>query len=268
MRRTSSFPSSTTQYLLGGVFETDGNGTISASYADGPAGSLAAFAGPPSGSSTTSFLYYDAHGNLAAESDSTGTQNVNHTYDPFGAPLESQPANTTVHRYTGRWNKQYDTSSDLVLMGARPYDPSTGRFLGVDPVPGGSLNNYDYAGEDPINNYDLSGSMTDYGNGAKSYTLGQIIWLIWRNREAILDHLEGWAKQQWSNVFNTKGSGSFSGFISAACGVRGAYALGKKALAKVTAKVADKFIPGVTEACVGYGAYEGIKWFVNSLFGG
>lgn len=44
-------------------------------------------------------------------------------------------------------------------MGARPYDPSTGRFLAVDPIPGGSLNNYDYAGQDPINNYDLSGKI-------------------------------------------------------------------------------------------------------------
>ena len=42
-------------------------------------------------------------------------------------------------------------------MGARPYDPSHGRFLAVDPIHGGSLNNYDYAGQDPINGYDLDG---------------------------------------------------------------------------------------------------------------
>lgn len=42
-------------------------------------------------------------------------------------------------------------------MGARPYDPSLGRFLAVDPVEGGSLNNYDYAAQDPVNKFDLNG---------------------------------------------------------------------------------------------------------------
>jgi hypothetical protein len=48
----------------------------------------------------------------------------------------------------------------MILMGARPYDPTLGRFLAVDPIDGGSLNNYDYAGQDPINGYDLDGMMT------------------------------------------------------------------------------------------------------------
>ena len=50
-------------------------------------------------------------------------------------------------------------------MGARPYDPNLGRFLAVDPIHGGSLNNYDYAGQDPIDNYDLSGTMTRADGG-------------------------------------------------------------------------------------------------------
>ena len=105
------------------------------------------------------YLYYNGHGDLAAEANSSGTRTALHTYDPFGAPLDTQPADQTVHRYTGAWAKQYDTASDLILMGARPYDPSLGRFLAVDPFDGGSLNNYDYAGQDPINKFDLDGLM-------------------------------------------------------------------------------------------------------------
>jgi len=67
------------------------------------------------------------------------------------------PADKTSHRYTGRWDKQYDSTTSLILMGARPYDPALGRFLAIDPIDGGSLNNYDYAGQDPINGYDLDG---------------------------------------------------------------------------------------------------------------
>jgi RHS repeat-associated protein len=156
--RTSSSPASTINYLLGDLLETNGSGTITTSYADGPGGNLASFNGPPTTSSTLTYLYYDAHGNLAAEANSSGSQTGNHTYDPFGAPLDTPPTNTTVHRFVGRWNKQYDTATGDILMGARPYDPTTGRFLSVDPIPGGSLNNYDYAGQDPINNYDLTGT--------------------------------------------------------------------------------------------------------------
>jgi len=37
------------------------------------------------------------------------------------------------------------------------FDPALGRFTQVDPVKGGSANNYDYGAQDPINNIDPSG---------------------------------------------------------------------------------------------------------------
>jgi uncharacterized protein RhaS with RHS repeats len=42
-------------------------------------------------------------------------------------------------------------------MGVRLYTPTLGRFLTVDPIEGGSANNYEYARSNPINLLDLDG---------------------------------------------------------------------------------------------------------------
>jgi uncharacterized protein RhaS with RHS repeats len=47
----------------------------------------------------------------------------------------------------------------LVRMGVRLYNPATGRFLSVDPVPGGNANAYTYP-LNPIDGYDLTGMIT------------------------------------------------------------------------------------------------------------
>ncbi|MGQ0744964.1 MAG: RHS repeat-associated core domain-containing protein [Acidimicrobiales bacterium] len=58
----------------------------------------------------------------------------------------------------GAHHRFYEHESDLsqIHMGARLYDPTLGRFLQVDPVEGGSCNDYEYACGDPINNFDSS----------------------------------------------------------------------------------------------------------------
>jgi RHS repeat-associated protein len=156
-RRERVTAAGTTRYLHGGLFETDSAGAITNADVDGVAGDVAQFAGPPASGTTVSYLYYNGHGDLAATADAAGARTDAFTYDPFGAPKQTPPPNKTVERWTGRWDKKLDTSSSLVEMGARPYDPALGRFLAIDPVDGGSLNNYDFTGQDPIKEYDLDG---------------------------------------------------------------------------------------------------------------
>jgi hypothetical protein len=57
---------------------------------------------------------------------------------------------------------QFDLNGDIE-MGARLYVPGRGRFLQVDPIPGGSANNYDYVNGDPINRFDLNGDCWGWG---------------------------------------------------------------------------------------------------------
>ncbi|GAA3689949.1 PA14 domain-containing protein [Lentzea roselyniae] len=92
------------------------------------------------------------------------------TFTPYGDPLK---ANGTVdpdnvpdnmpgqmdNGWLGQHQRPYEHAGALsiVQMGARPYSPLLGRFLTVDPVDGGSANDYDYVNGDPINSNDLDG---------------------------------------------------------------------------------------------------------------
>ncbi|WP_265737065.1 RHS repeat-associated core domain-containing protein [Actinacidiphila guanduensis] len=76
-------------------------------------------------------------------------------YDEFGNPEPGTA--TTRYGWLGGKQRSSETVTGATLMGARLYDPTTGRFLQTDPVPGGSANAYDYCTADPINCYDLNG---------------------------------------------------------------------------------------------------------------
>jgi RHS repeat-associated protein len=165
-QRASTLVTSTKRYLLGGALETSSTGTITSFPVAGPEGDLARYPSYPRATLNPSYLYYNGHGDLAAEANHLGSRQALYSYDPYGATSQTTlPGNTTAERYTGRWNKQLDTASGLIEMGARPYDPQIGRFLSIDPIEGGALNAYDYALQDPLNAYDLDGLAAELGKG-------------------------------------------------------------------------------------------------------
>lgn len=75
--------------------------------------------------------------------------------DEFGVPRPGQAS--TRYGWLGASQRSAETLGGVLQMGVRLYNPGAGRFLQVDPVKGGSANNYDYCSGDPNNCTDTSG---------------------------------------------------------------------------------------------------------------
>lgn len=145
-------------------------------YSDSPSGTLDAngnitsvFVSLPGGVSVTVqpsgnlWSYPDLHGNYTCVTNGSGTlQGSPAAYDPWGQlvtgsqPVANAPGSSDLGAY-GTDGKVTDTSTGIIIMGARAYNPAEARFLSVDPVQGGCANPYTYAYGDPINHPDPTG---------------------------------------------------------------------------------------------------------------
>jgi RHS repeat-associated protein len=107
----------------------------------------------------------DAMGNVggAVVDDTIG---VGYTYDAWGANTSTSWDNTEVLGWKGL---QSATRSGLVYVRARWYDPAVGRFISEDPAGlSGGLNQYAFAGDDPINASDPSGEIPGDGSDCQA----------------------------------------------------------------------------------------------------
>jgi RHS repeat-associated protein len=105
------------------------------------------------------YLLEDRMGSTRFVVDEKGDVVAHYDYSPFGVPRLVEGRDATRFLFGG---EEWDDAAQLIFLRARYYDPSSGRFLTVDPVDGDpsdpqSYNSYAYAGNDPVNRNDPTG---------------------------------------------------------------------------------------------------------------
>lgn len=112
-----------------------------------------------------SILLTDHHNTATTTVEQTTNQPITRRKsDPYGNPRGTQPTNWPGSRtFLGTGND--DNTTNLTHIGAREYEPTTGRFISVDPVIDITdplqMNGYTYSHANPLTNSDPTGLKDD-----------------------------------------------------------------------------------------------------------
>ena len=109
---------------------------------------------------TVTYFHNDVSGTPVLATDANGNVVWRENYRPYGERLNNPSAGSG--NAIGFASKPFDSATGLSYMGARYYDPSVGRFMGVDAAPAdpGSvhgINRYAYANNNPYRYVDPDG---------------------------------------------------------------------------------------------------------------
>jgi RHS repeat-associated protein len=109
------------------------------------------------GTTDKRWLVTDERGSVVAVTNASGAATNINTYDEYGIPAAS---NQGRFQYTGQaWLPEVG----LYYYKARMYSPTLGRFMQTDPIGySDGINWYNYAGGDPVNASDPTGSYVIY----------------------------------------------------------------------------------------------------------
>lgn len=151
-------PGSTTLYLPQEQLRLDTNtGVITGlRFYALPGGGTAIRSGP---GASYNYEIADPHGTGLLVLDSTLTTPTWRQYTPYGAPRGTTPS--TWPDSKGFLNDPNDSVTGLTDIGARWYDPSTGRFVSLDPLfeatSSQEQNGYTYSADNPTGTSDPTG---------------------------------------------------------------------------------------------------------------
>lgn len=158
---------------------------------------------------TTTFFHNDGAGSPVLATDVNGLQAWRETYRPYGDRLIQSAASSNNKLWFG--GKQFDSNTGLIYLGRRYYDPTAGRFMGIDPLPVDfnnfyTFNRYAYANNNPYKFVDPSGEASEGGDEIEGVTVygrddyvdpGLVDFLLHASRELELSY----GKDSWSLAF-------------------------------------------------------------------
>ncbi|MFI5548036.1 polymorphic toxin-type HINT domain-containing protein [Streptomyces sp. NPDC051815] len=113
------------------------------------------------GTSNLTYQSSDHHGTNGVQLNAGDLNHIRRPADPFGNERGTQPSPGTWAGDKGFVGGTKEQATGFTLLGAREYDPTTGRFISPDPIidPGDpqQWNAYAYSNNDPINKSDATG---------------------------------------------------------------------------------------------------------------
>ncbi|WP_233533875.1 RHS repeat-associated core domain-containing protein [Kitasatospora sp. SolWspMP-SS2h] len=135
--------------------------TTATRYYAAPGGLTVTRTADDAGATTLYYQASDPHGTAGVQMDAANLNVARRPTDPFGNARGTQPGNGVWAGDKGFVGGTIE-GTGFTNLGARQYDPATGRFLSVDPVFNGSdpqsWNGYAYANNNPVDHADPSGT--------------------------------------------------------------------------------------------------------------
>jgi RHS repeat-associated protein len=124
---------------------------------------------------TATYLHVDQQGSVRLLTNAAGQNIGTYGYTAYGAVSLHTGTATSALQYDGQLS---DSTSGLIYLRARYYNPATGQFVSADPLVQATQQPYSYADDDPLNAADPTGEfmITDCysGGGTLFHVTGSV----------------------------------------------------------------------------------------------